>query len=180
MRTPSRTPTGSVAVLALLFASSACAPGPRYCSAGSDRFHNGERGFTRENHAEVHPAMAVSAVVLAAVGFRVAFFLAVGVAAVLVAADFVAVVRVVAPLVVALFVAADFLAADFLAAVERVRVVVASEAVVSLPACTPHRTSRHSFLYRRHLRSQSSWIHLLEYHHQSTTICRSDIHSLIH
>ena len=50
----------------------------------------------------------------------------------------------------------------------------------SLPACTPHRTSRHSFLYRRHLRSQSSWIHLLEYHHQSTTICRSDIHSLIH
>ena len=77
------------------------------------------------------------AVVLAAVGFRVAFFLAVGVAAVLVAADFVAVVRVVAPLVVALFVAADFLAADFLAAVERVRVVVASEAVVSLPSCTP-------------------------------------------
>ena len=72
------------------------------------------------------------AVVLAAVGFRVAFFLAVGVAAVLVAADFVAVVRVVAPLVVALFVAADFLAA-----VERVRVVVASEAVVSLPSCTP-------------------------------------------
>ena len=66
MRTPSRTPTASVAALALLFASSACAPGPRYCWAGSDRFHNGERGFTRENHAEVHPAVAVSAVVLAA------------------------------------------------------------------------------------------------------------------
>ena len=60
------------------------------------------------------------------------FFLAVGVAAVLVAADFVAVVRVVAPLVVALFAAVDFLAA-----VERVRVVVAPEAVVSLPSCTP-------------------------------------------
>jgi len=50
----------------------------------------------------------------------------------LVAADFVAVVRVVAPLVVALFVAVDFLAA-----VERVRVVVAPEAVVSLPSCAP-------------------------------------------
>ena len=51
-------------------------------------------GFsTMPSIAEGVVVLAV-AVVLAAVGFRVAFFLAVGVAAVLVAADFVAVVRV--------------------------------------------------------------------------------------
>lgn len=66
MRTPPRTLAASVAVLALLFALPACTPGPRYCSTASDRFHDGERGFTRENYAEVHPVVAASAVVLAA------------------------------------------------------------------------------------------------------------------
>ena len=65
MRTPSRTPLAAMAALMLLAASSACAPRPVHCSPQPDRFDS-NRGFTRENHSEVHPAMAAAAVALAA------------------------------------------------------------------------------------------------------------------
>ena len=57
----------AAAALVLLAALSACAPNPRYCSPQPDRFDT-TRGFTRENYAEVHPVMAVSAVAFSAVG----------------------------------------------------------------------------------------------------------------
>ncbi len=56
-----------MAALMLLAASSACAPRPVHCSPQPDRFDS-NRGFTRENYAEVHPAMAATAVAAAAVG----------------------------------------------------------------------------------------------------------------
>lgn len=67
MRTPSKTLPAVVAALALVAATSACAPGPRYYSPQPDRLDS-SRGFTRENYAEVHPAMAVAAVAVSAVG----------------------------------------------------------------------------------------------------------------
>ena len=67
MRTPSRTPLAAMAALMLLAAPSACAPRPVHCSPQPDRFDS-NRGFTRENYAEVHPAMAATAVAAAAVG----------------------------------------------------------------------------------------------------------------
>ncbi len=67
MRTPSRTPLAAMAALMLLAASSACAPRPVHCSPQPDRFDS-NRGFTRENYAEVHPAMAATAVAVTAAG----------------------------------------------------------------------------------------------------------------
>ena len=67
MRAPSRTPNAVVAALALLAATSACAPGPRHCPPQPDRLDS-HRGFTRDNYAELHPAMAVAAVALSAAG----------------------------------------------------------------------------------------------------------------
>lgn len=66
VRTPSRMPFAAVAALMLLAASSACAPRPVNCPPPPDRFDS-TRGFTREKYKqEVHPAMAATAVVLAA------------------------------------------------------------------------------------------------------------------
>ncbi len=67
MRTPSRTPLAAMTALVLMAASSACAPRPVHCSPQPDRFDS-NRDFTRENYAEVHPAMAATAVAAAAVG----------------------------------------------------------------------------------------------------------------
>jgi len=64
MRTLSRTSLGAAAALVLLAATSACAPGPGFCSPQpdrSDRFDS-NRGFTRENYAPVHPVMGAAAV----------------------------------------------------------------------------------------------------------------------
>ena len=67
MRTPSRTPLAATTALVTLAASSACAPRPDHCSPQPDRFDT-NRGFTRENHAEAHPAMAATAVAVTAAG----------------------------------------------------------------------------------------------------------------
>ncbi len=67
MRTPSRTPLAAMIALVLLAASSACAPRPVDCSPQPDRF-DGNRGFARESYAEVRPAMAATAVAVAAAG----------------------------------------------------------------------------------------------------------------
>lgn len=66
MRTPSRTPLAAMTALVLLAASSACAPRPAHCSPQRDRFFDSDRGFTRERYAEVHPAMAATAVAVTA------------------------------------------------------------------------------------------------------------------
>lgn len=67
MRTPSRTPPAVAAALALLAAASACALGPRHCSPQPDRFDR-NRSSARENDVEVHPAVGMAAVAVAAVG----------------------------------------------------------------------------------------------------------------
>ena len=61
MPTSSRTSFSAAAALVLLAATSACAPGPGFCSPQPDRFDS-NRGFTRENYAPVHPVMGVTAV----------------------------------------------------------------------------------------------------------------------
>lgn len=68
MRTPSRTPPLAAATaLVLLAASSACAPGPRYCSPQPDRFER-NRSTARENDVEVPPTVGAAAVAVAAAG----------------------------------------------------------------------------------------------------------------
>jgi hypothetical protein len=62
VRNPSRMPLAAAAALALLAASSACAPSPHHCSPQTDRFFDPNRGFTRERYAPVHPVTATTAV----------------------------------------------------------------------------------------------------------------------
>lgn len=55
-----------MAALVLLAASSsACAPRPAHCSPQPGR-SDSNRGSTRENYAEVHPAMAATAAAVTA------------------------------------------------------------------------------------------------------------------
>lgn len=67
MRALFKTPLAAAAASMLVAASTACAPRPVHCSPRPDRLDS-NRGFTRENYAEVHPAMAATAVAVAAVG----------------------------------------------------------------------------------------------------------------
>jgi hypothetical protein len=67
VRTLVTTPLKATAALILLASPPACAPGPRSGSPQPDRFDsNGD--ITRQHDSEVHPAIVVAAVALAAAG----------------------------------------------------------------------------------------------------------------